>query len=563
MNKNIRKSLVLVLICLLAVAMLAACNGGAAVTTGTQTNGTTAAGSNTAGTTTGAAKTHVLKIMGPESTNTYIKFADRERYSSWKAFEKLFTAKGITPEFEIIANDQYETVIQTRMASATDLPDFTNLTNLDDTTILNLANQGVILPVNKIIDENSDGTAKEFFSTGRGKLSNSLNTTEDGNVYWISQIQATTYADQPGSTCMGINIRKDWLDKLGLKTPTTADEFVAVMQAFRDQDANGNGQADEVLAFNPASFTNGIAQWFGLVSEISSFGIEDMKATSPWYQDGIKPYFTFLNKLVDLGIMDTSIIGAKTDDQLNQKIAEDKVGALFTYAMQTWYEPSVKTEGAEYMPIGPLKAADGIEPVNAIEPPFLSYGRWGFTKACTDLEAAGSLVDILCSEDYQNLTQYGIEGETYEMKDGKKVLMDVALNANWEKAAAAGTSIGDSLWANGSMFPKRRFVGMEAEIGVVPAYKADYQKAVIQYHPTTPLGTGNYYPVPTQAQIDRKLEIITDLTTRSEELATQLILGQASMDKWDTYMQELKDLGLDDLIQINQTLLDRYQQNSK
>lgn len=555
MKKKLWNIMSVVLAVLLMVSVLSACSQQA-----TDTPGQTPTNSPAGGTTDlpGETPLKTIKIMGPESSNPYIKFSDREKFSSWLEFEKLFTEKGLVPEFEIIATDQYKTTLQTRMAAGVDLPDFLNVSQLDDVTILNYVDMQTILPINKIIDDYSDGTAKEFFSTGKGSRSNTLNTAEDGNVYWMSQIQATTYDDKPGSTSMVINVRKDWLDALGMEVPKTADDFYNMLKEFRDKDADGNGQPNEVLAFNPASFTNGIAQWFGLVADISSFVIEEGKVVSPWYQPGIKDYFAYLNKLASEGLMDTSLIGLTTGDQLDQTIAENKASAIFTYAMQTWYEPSTGVADAAYLPIGPLKATDAAEPVNAIEPPLLSYNRWAFTKECEDLEAAAALVDILCSEEYEILTQWGIEGDTYEMVDGEKKLLPIALNAGWEQAGKEGKSIGDSLWANGSMFMKRRFVPMESEMSVVPEYKADYQRAVMNYHPTVPLGNSNYFPVATQEQVQRRLEIITDLTTQSEQLATQLILGQASLDDWDSHMATLKDLGLDEVIAIDQSLLDRY-----
>jgi len=105
-------------------------------------------------------------------------------------------------------------------------------------TILNYAELGTILPINEIIDEHSDGTAKAFYGQGgRGERSRILNTAENGNMYWISQIQATTYDDKPGSTCMGISVRKDWLEALDMKVPETADEFYEMLKEFRAKDA--------------------------------------------------------------------------------------------------------------------------------------------------------------------------------------------------------------------------------------------------------------------------------------------------------------------------------------
>ena len=52
--------------------------------------------------------------------------------------------------------------------------------------------------------------------------------------------------DQPGTIVRneGILIRKDWLDKLGLKVPKTTDEFFEVMKAFTFKDPDGNGKND-------------------------------------------------------------------------------------------------------------------------------------------------------------------------------------------------------------------------------------------------------------------------------------------------------------------------------
>lgn len=42
----------------------------------------------------------------------------------------------------------------------------------------------------------------------------------------------------------GLVIRKDWLDKLGLKTPTTLEELFSVAKAFTEKDPDGNGKND-------------------------------------------------------------------------------------------------------------------------------------------------------------------------------------------------------------------------------------------------------------------------------------------------------------------------------
>ena len=62
----------------------------------------------------------------------------------------------------------------------------------------------------------------------------------------------------------------------------------------------------------------------------------------------------------------------------------------------------------------------------------------------------------------------------------------------------------------------------------------------------------------TEEQLERKTELKTDLDTYTKELATQLILGQKSLDDWDSYMAELKDLGLDEILEIENDQLKRF-----
>ena len=74
--------------------------------------------------------------------------------------------------------------------------------------------------------------------------------------------------------------------------------------------------------------------------------------------------------------------------------------------------------------------------------------------------------------------------------------------------------------------------------------------------------TVNYSPltmlaVATADEADRTTEILSDLDTYSQELLTKLILGQKSLDDWDSYMADLKRLGLDELIGIYQARYDR------
>ena len=89
-------------------------------------------------------------------------------------------------------------------------------------------------------------------------------TYPDGNIYGMAggKMHSTMHTTQ------GIPwINKVWLDNLGLDVPTTMEELKDVLIAFRDQDANGNGDpTDEIPfdfcdSFNKSQIINCAASW--------------------------------------------------------------------------------------------------------------------------------------------------------------------------------------------------------------------------------------------------------------------------------------------------------------
>jgi ABC-type glycerol-3-phosphate transport system substrate-binding protein len=540
-----KKCISMFLVIVLVLAVLTACD-----TTGS--GGVTTKKPDDSGT---AAQVHKLKVLGPVDESLDIKFSDREEYPIWKRFEEMLKSKNLEITYETVPSDQYSVVIQTRLASSSDLPDLVNVSTVGNTSVLALAKQGMFLPINKII-EKGDGGAKRFLNDVIPFVTK-LNTSPDGNMYWITNAEKITYQGKSCSTCMIILIRKDWLENLGLSAPKTAEEYKNVMKEFRKRDANKNGVEDEILALNPANFNNGIAQWFGLGTGITSVAIEEQKIVSPWYQPGIKEYFRYLNELVNEGILDTSLFGSNAGDRINQKLIENKIGSQFSYAMQAWLEPAIKADNPQYLPIGPLKAVDGITPANSVETPNLSWGTWAVTKNCKDEEGMAALIDILYSEEYQVITCWGVEGETFEVVDGVNRYLPGIGNKYRKEMAANRICSGQYLWGD-SVFPRLRFAPMETEINNSPAHKADYQRQVAFYKPTFPNDNNAFLAMPSDDQIEEVNSIITDLTTYSQELATNLALGEKPLDDWDKYMADMKELGLDRLIEINQIQLDSY-----
>ncbi len=551
MKAWLKHSLAIAMMAAMMAASLAGCTGKT-----TSSGDTTESKADTGAIT---PKVHILKLLGKEGYNQFINFKDREHYPVWQELQKLIDAANLKLEYELVPDEQYKVVIQTRMASGANLPDIANIGALDQTSALVLAKQGIILDISEPIEQYSDGTIRatigKYFPHSDGNI-----TAPDGKKYWFTNLQYKYY-DKSKDSPVGLtmNIRKDWMDTLGMKTPTTADEFFNLTKAFRDKDVNKSGAADEVLVLDPKGFGNGIAQWFGLGYGETSVDATTLKVVTPWYQDGIKDYFEYMKKLVKEGILDTTGL-ANVGETLNQKRAENKLSADFTYGLEMWNKGMTPDPNAEYMPIIPVKAKEGLTSYSVMEPSTLVWEKYAITKGCKDIEGAIKFFDVVHSERYIELMTWGIKDDFYEVdKNGDNVYKD---RVDDEEAAKQKRCRGNELWAD-TVFPVIQVPNLEYELVSVPEFKKNYQLEFINYKPWYSTSRGTFFAMPDDTQTEAKSKIVSGIKTYSEELATKIILGQAPLSDWDKYIKKFKELGLDEYIAIDQALVDRYQELSK
>lgn len=573
-----------VLAVILAAAMtmgLAACGSGeSAKTTTAQTTAaqTTAAQTTAASTTTTAAakeeaaaetttqaepkEPDVIRILGVDRSGTdtdgrvvYLSDWVNGDSKMWQRLASDLLEKGIVLELDLIAEDQYNTVVQTQIAAGLDC-DMLNLQGVDSKTRLNLVKQGILAPVNQIWENYSQESTKEFYTTGNGSVM-LRDKMEDGNVYWLSPLTVGDYEGRVTGSVKGAMIRKDWLDKLNLPIPQTTDELYDALLAFQTQDVNGNGVADEVARAGLGSFNNGVAQFFGLGTDLVCFTDYDSGVlTSPWYMDGVKDYILFMKRLYDAGLLDLAESG-------NTAKVENRLSLFTSWWTETWEEPTVLTpEGAapvNYVGIS-CDPGNGIEPVIPIQDGIQKNANYqvGFTTQANQ-EAVGRLLDYLTSDEYGLLTECGIEGYTYEVVDG-----EITKIRDSDISEVQIMSVLPALWTNNAILPRLeiadRKAGLDSLLEQGWTDKEAPNRDLFENYDSyalTRLSVSEELAVATEEETQRSSDIKADLDTYYSELLTKLIMGQQSMDDWDSYIADMKDLGLDELIEIYQARYDR------
>lgn len=588
---------------LAATCLFSACSNGA----DTQSSSSSLPeSSNTSSDTSGGQETAepvTIRVMDKHRLETYYNYNDREDFPAFDLYEKELEKRGIILEKELVANEQYGTVVQTRMAAASDLPHLINLTPLDDVTALNLGLNGQILdwlkPMEKysrpdpLAPENINGDPSLSLKQRLEKITPfaiSLCTAPDGNMYWMPNARYRAPVKLADGTMVedldvvGACIRYDWLQKVNMEMPTTVEEFLEALRAFQKNDVNGNGQKDEMYSIDcySYSFFSGIAQWFGLTPGVVGIDPNNDRVTSAWYQDGVKDYFKLLKQMVDEGLMDVGLVGA-TEEMFNQAIAENRIAGLRTYANLTWFADLIKDDPeAEYASIAPIQAVEGIAPFMLCDSNKLVYDKYAMTKACTEevQEAIIHYYDFATGTDVAKLlSNNGVEGVDYEFVDdernpGRKVVKSLLSGTTQENYEAHTGGINFFLhgvpWMSGedpdvlaklnTATVQDTLDGWEGSEKGKRGFIRKIEQMVHRPYVISPFSSSTY-AIPTQEEQEVLTSYLTALNSYSDELGMNLILGNESLDNWDSFMQKFRDLGLDEVIKVNDARYQRYKNN--
>lgn len=129
-------------------------------------------------------------------------------------------------------------------------------------------------------------------------------TAADGKIYSLPNIDEDSYLHY-------WNINKTWLDNLGLSVPKTTADLYNVLKAFKTEDPNGNGQADEIPFASYTWMPNMFAPWGLPQSFENNFAVDKSgKVQYAWTTDNFKEGIRFWAKCYKEGLMDKDTIDA-------------------------------------------------------------------------------------------------------------------------------------------------------------------------------------------------------------------------------------------------------------
>lgn len=363
----------------------------------------------------------------------------------------------------------------------------------------------------------------------------------------------TTIKSYENQSTMGLYIRQDWLDQLGLAVPETFDELHDVLAAFKNQIPGCNYPM--LLTQNWDYSNNGFVGGFdtsgyGTSSDLSYF-VEDGKVQAGILSDNYRDYIQMLRDWFAEGILGEPSMNMQSMFPINEYILSNQCGFAFGQS-DTLSESSKQQAGGTY----------DMEPIKAIVrekgDTFKLYankgqtgnGGWAITTACEYPEEAAKVINWMWTEDGYKAMNFGVEGETYNMVDGKVEYTDLITNNPNGFNAMFNTCSEIAFFDlpfDCAMERKAATFSNEAEAKAQEVWRENTSNEY-QYYGSLSVPESEEYGT-----------IASDLSTKAAETVSKFIIGDRPMEEWDSFIEELKGMNIARCIELKQAAYDRYQ----
>lgn len=379
-------------------------------------------------------------------------------------------------------------------------------------------------------------------------------TTNGGHIWGWGQYNLPENQGDEGQYSVapwaGPAVRVDWLEELNMDIPETISDWHEMLVAFRDE------MGADVPLILPKSGRSGNSIFVSAFGVGSGFYQVDGKVQFGPIQDGFKEYLTLMNQWYNEGLLDPDFAATSSDTNFySEYLTTGRAGSTTeTYQDIVPLYNSLFTEGEgkiAAVPYPVLNEGDEIH-LGSVSPIVeRGNGRRDYlTTAVTDdkLEAVCRWRDNWYTDESTMLFNYGVEGESYNMEDGKPVFTELMTNnpdgldyavASWKYKLFCGPYI-----YNAFAMPDSQIEASWASIGTWISNNDRAQEL-------PPIEV-------TVEHADEYTRIMTEVNTYQDQMILGFIMGTEPLENFDEFVAELNELGIQTAIQYQQEALDLY-----
>lgn len=488
--------------------------------------------------------------------------------------KKWFEDTGVEFDWRSIPNEGAQEKINLMLAGGEDLPDaFWNFGDgKSGNIVVQYADQDIFLPTEGLINDYMPNLKKILDDNPNYRAEI---TAPNGHTYGFPYIEEMYGLVLTGGPFL---INKTWLDKVGKEVPTTVDEWVDCLKAFRDGgDLNGNGVADEIP----------MASWFGATDSFGSynlfyrftgaFGCADSYCGGNAYADHLrlidgKVTFTakdeafrktaeFFNMLYNENLIWNGSFEADESASYKTSLIKEDVARIGSFATWTDQEITDLDVHDEYVALPRLEGEAGKIGFLNNYSELQDSSDTAITTTCKFPHVIARFVDYMVGDPAISIqSNWGAEG--YNYKKDENGILRTPLDEQGRYIAQVpeydnfGKARSNSTTARGSMIVLDEYYETVAGYAYDAVQLLDNQRVngkdeVMAEYDAIPRVMMTVEELTRLAQIQPTVSDIVD-----RYINTWITAGVTD-DNWNAYLGELEAAGVNDIVNIYQTAVDR------
>ena len=349
-------------------------------------------------------------------------------------------------------------------------------------------------------------------------------------------------------------INQNWLDNLNLEVPTTTDEFYEVLKAFKEQDANGNGDPDDEIPFT----FNGVWTWAtGLFNMFGSFGVVE-NSNHAFVVDGTVHFapeeegyyeaLKYFNKLYSEGLIDPEVFTQSADQYNSRGDGKDIYGSLIGYRASSVLS---NDELENYTGVLPLVGPNGDQMIYTNE--ITQLTGWQITTACENPEAFVRLYDYINSTTEMvfrwNRGKEGVNWAWTEVDGEQRIQPALTVDPNMDPPSTRD----DVAIMDAALYTLHREEAL-ADNSSTPSTKIKFDLITVSLpYAVSGIPSG----LDTVENTQEKALMLADIDTYLEKFIADSIMNGIDDAKWQEHLTTLQDLKADEYKQLLQDYMDR------
>jgi len=375
--------------------------------------------------------------------------------------------------------------------------------------------------------------------------------TDSGYLAGVPTIftQTQTYVN-------GLFARKDWMDALGFDEPDTIAEMEEMLTAMRDNYAP-NGPL-----YNNSMLSAGLELSFNITSHSRSpFMLKDGKVVASILQQGYKDYISTMHDWYEKRLMWQDFLSDNmfiTYFNSKAKLLNGEFGV--TYDCFVYLDEYNELGVGDNFKLIPIKnpvfnKGDTIHVNGMMAQSKVTQCAVGITTDCVNIPLACQFWDYGFTPEGSILANYGVEGETmYFDANGEPQYLPETL-----KPSEPGWNF--YLMQNVKMLQNAPYLrdGMRE----MKSVSEDTALCGIAWVEGT---DGEYILPPVTLTADEgavRATIMNEINTYVSENLVRFITGEKPMSEWDDFIDQIRKMGIDQVIEVYEAALTRYYNRGK